>query len=45
MRSNCWIVAKLYALITRGQADAPALVQTRRLGRQDLLAGMPLALN
>ncbi|MFN3303224.1 MAG: hypothetical protein ACK44A_05830 [Roseateles sp.] len=37
--------ASVYALITRGQADAPAVVQTRRLGREALLAGMPLALN
>ncbi|WP_271008663.1 hypothetical protein [Paucibacter sp. B51] len=40
------LCAAVYALMTRGLEDAPAVVQSRRVGRSDLLgpSGLPLAL-
>jgi hypothetical protein len=32
--------AGIYALLTRGLADTPAVIQTRKVGRSDLL-GLP----
>lgn len=37
--------AAVYALMTRGLADAPAVVQTRQVDRASLLGGQALALN
>jgi hypothetical protein len=42
------LCAAIYALVTRGLEDAPAVVTSRQVGRSDLLgsgAGAPLALN
>ena len=38
------VCAAVYALLTRGLEDAPAVVATRQMGREDLLAGggMPM---
>lgn len=37
-------MASVYSLLTRGLADAPAVIQTRKTTREQLLGGNPLAL-